>query len=58
MVVSQAVLPAILRDAGVALLVVNSAGRVQYANPAAHALLDRRELTGSSIAEAFAELEK
>ena len=58
MVVSQAVLPAILRDAGVALLVVNSAGRVQYANPAAHALLDRRELTGSSIAEAFAESER
>ena len=58
MVLSPAVFSAVLRDAGVALLLVNTAGRIQFANVAAHALLGRRELTGGSVVELFADADR
>ena len=45
MALSQAIFPAILRDAGVALLLVNSTGRIHYANAAALAQVARRVST-------------
>lgn len=54
MALSQAIFPAILRDAGVALLLVNSTGRIHYANAAALAQVDRRDLLGMSVVELFA----
>ena len=54
MELSQVVLSAILRDAGVALLLVDSTGRVQYANVAALAQVNRGDLHGIGVVELFA----
>ena len=44
MVRTNAIFPAVVRDAGTALLVATPTGRIQYANAAAHALLGRHDL--------------